>query len=358
MLFEFRRATVALLTTSGILLLLAAGLASGQSPVFRSDTRVVEVAVVAKSGDGSPVSDLHQRDFRLFDNTAEQTLLSFENLGVARLTLNANNASTTARDRPTLRRSIIVLDELNTSLAGRVNERKAISEMLRSLPPGEDRIAIFALGDTLHLLHDFSTDIVSLRASVDTYEGERPATGLGERNPFSGGFSLAAPRPTQDADSYAELRLSRTLEAFTELARNMSNVPGEKNLLWLTAGFAPPEDRRDVEAATRALKAARMTMYPIDARGLLTCPPTGCPPEINLNIATMEDFAQQTGGRAFHDDNGLSTLARAALDDSREGYILTYSPNNYLQDGSAHTVQLKVARKSLDLRYRSGYLAE
>ena len=72
----------------------------------------------------------------------------------------------------------------------------------------------------------------------------------------------------------------------------------------------------------------------------------------------MEELARETGGRAFHDDNGLAALARAALDDSREGYILTYSPNNYLRNGSAHIVQLRVARKNLELRYRSGYLAD
>jgi VWFA-related protein len=170
---------------------------------------------------------------------------------------------------------------------------------------------------------------------------------------------LAAPVSlAPGADSHAELRLSVTLGAFVEIARKMKDVPGEKNLLWLSGGFLPPEDKQDVQAAMRELTSARVTLYPIDARGLLTCLPTGCPPEINLNIASMEELAELTGGRAFHDDNGIAALAREAIDDSREGYVLTYSPANYRKDGSAHTVQLKTSRKSVNLRYRPGYIAD
>ena len=105
------------------------------------------------------------------------------------------------------------------------------------------------------------------------------------------------------------------------------------------------------------LTAARVALYPIDARGLIACI-GACAPEVNLNIASMEDVAEQTGGRAYHDDNGLSALARAAIDDSREGYVLTHTPGNYRQDGSTHTVQLKTSRKGVELRYRPGYIAE
>jgi VWFA-related protein len=72
----------------------------------------------------------------------------------------------------------------------------------------------------------------------------------------------------------------------------------------------------------------------------------------------MEELAEQTGGRAYHDDNGLSALARAALEDSREGYVLTYAPANYKQDRSAHKVELRTSRKGIELRYRPGYIAD
>ncbi len=125
----------------------------------------------------------------------------------------------------------------------------------------------------------------------------------------------------------------------------------------MTGGFLPPEDHKDIEAAMHALSNSNVILFPIDARGLIACLGGACPPEVNLSIASMDEVAQLTGGRAFHDDNGISALARAALDDSRAGYVLTYTPNNYKEDGSLHTVQLRTSRKGVELRYRPGYIA-
>ena len=315
--------------------------------------------MVAKDPQDSPIADLKKGDLRAFDNGVEQTILSFEKLGAGIPTTNGGATDSTATDdRATGRRapriSIILLDAINTSRAAQIYGRKAVSEMLRNLPQSEDMIAIFALGDSLHLLHAFSTNTASLRAAVDGYEGEHPYIGVKEAAPFSVG---AAPPPGADPFSTGVQRLALTLGALAEVARNMRGVPGEKNLLWVTGGFPPPEDHQDIEAVTRQLAAAKVMLYPIDARGLIACLGP-CPPEVNLNIASMEELAEQTGGRAYHDDNGLSALARAALEDSREGYVLTYAPANYKQDRSAHKVELRTSRKGIELRYRPGYIAD
>jgi VWFA-related protein len=328
-------------------------LAAQQNPVFQADTRVVEIAVVAKDANDSPIADLRQRDLRVFDNGAEQSMLSFENLGFAAGTTGRTSTGATPR------LSIILLDALNTSVSPQIYGRKAISDMLRTLPPGENGIAIFVLGDELRLLHDFSTDAASLRAAVDGYTGEHPHNGTVDPAPFAGGFSLAAsvPATNKGAFLFEEERLAATLAAFTRIARNMQDVRGEKSLLWVTGGFLPPEDHKDIEAAMHALANSNVILFPVDARGLIACLGGACPPEVNLSIASMDEVAQLTGGRAFHDDNGISALARAALDDSRAGYALTYTPNNYKEDGSLHTVQLRTSRKGVELRYRPGYIA-
>jgi hypothetical protein len=131
-------------------------LAAQQDAVFQSDTRVVEIAVVAKDANDSSIADLRQRDLRVYDNGVEQAMLSFENLGVATRTMGVTSgggisAVGTATSRATPRLSIILLDALNTSVSSQIYGRKAISEMLGTLPPGENRIAIFVLGDELRL---------------------------------------------------------------------------------------------------------------------------------------------------------------------------------------------------------------
>jgi len=342
-----------------VAIVMAMRLAAQQDAVFQSDTRVVEIAVVAKDANDSPIADLRQRELRVFDNGAEQTMLSFENVGVAARTIGGTSVAGDATSGATPRLSIILLDALNTSLSSQIYGRKAISEMLGNLPAGDNKIAIFVLGDELRLLHDFSTDTAALRAAVDGYAGERPHNGTAEASPFAGGFSLAAtvPASNKGAFQFEEERLAATLAAFTRIARNMRDARGEKSLLWITGGFPPPEDHGDIEAATHELANSNVVLFPVDARGLVACPGGGCPPEVNLSIASMEEMAELTGGRAFHDDNGISMLARLALDDSRAGYVLTYTPGNYKQDGALHKVQLRTSRKGVELRYRPGYIA-
>ncbi len=208
-------------------LMMAMTLAAQQNPVFQSDTRVVEIAVVAKDANDSPVADLRQRDLRVFDNGAEQAMLSFENLGIAPRTPGATSTGPTSvsgnvTSPVTPRLSIILLDALNTSVSSQIYGRKAVSDMLRTLPPGENRIAIFVLGDELRLLHDASTDTASLRAAVDGYMGEHPHNGTVDPAPFAGGFSLAATVPATNKGPFAfeDERLAATLAAFTRLARS------------------------------------------------------------------------------------------------------------------------------------------
>lgn len=342
-------------------LLLLTPLALAQSPTFQADTRVVEVTVVATDSGDSPVANLRKSDLRLFDNGLEQTIASFEKIGSVGAAVNpdaatAGSTGRQAKGRSAPRLSIILLDALNTSRSDQIYGRKAISEMLRSLPQGEDRIAIFALGEELHLLHGFTTSTPSLRAAVDGYEGEQPYFGIIGAGHFTEKFSLTGPAneaSTPDSSKFGDQRLAVTLAAFSEIAQNMRDTPGVKNLLWVTAGYPPPEDHRGIQDATRELAASKVMLYPVDARGLMVNALAA-----NLNIASMEEVAEQTGGRAFHDGNNLAAFARAALDDSREGYLLTYTPSHYKQDGSTHQLQLKTSRKGINLRYRPGYLAD
>jgi hypothetical protein len=62
------------------LFMLMTPLAMGQT-VFRSDTRAVEVTVVARRADGSIVKDLRKDEIRVFDNNREQTIASFDRIG-------------------------------------------------------------------------------------------------------------------------------------------------------------------------------------------------------------------------------------------------------------------------------------
>ena len=341
--------------------------------VFRTGTQRVEVTIVATRSGDKPVSDLRIEDLRLFDNNQEQIIASFEMRG-SREPTDSTSVSLglpppAARSQP--RASIIVLDALNTDWADQIYGREGVSRMLETLPSG-DRIAIFALGDHLSLLHDFSTDYASLRGTVEAYHGEQPFGGAGDAgavpNPISAQFrdpsQVGPPKAglRHEAAYYQEQRILTTLHALMQISAGMNRYVGQKNLLWVSAAFpldvkinagGPPvleSFHQEVERAMREVTAAGLVLYPIDPRGVLGSFDLG-------GTSTMKELAEQTGGRAFYGDNGISHLVRAALDDSRENYVLTYSPADYREDGSFHKIQLKTSRKGISLRYRTGYIA-
>ena len=140
-----------------------------------------------------------------------------------------------------------------------------------------------------------------------------------------------------------------TRDAFKAIADTLSAVQGEKNLIWVGAAIPGSNDMLDLEAPVRKLAAAKVTVYPVDPRGLTLKP-------VNNDAAT--EIARQTGGRAFSQNNDVATEVRTAIDDSREGYILTYAPTNYREDGALHQVTLKTRRNAVDLRYRPWYFAD
>jgi hypothetical protein len=56
--------------------------------------------------------------------------------------------------------TVFLFDELNTKLADQELAKKDFLRDLRGLP-AESRVAVFVLGDSLSLLHDFSEDMAS-----------------------------------------------------------------------------------------------------------------------------------------------------------------------------------------------------
>jgi VWFA-related protein len=213
--------------------------------------------------------------------------------------------------------SVVVLDSLNTDLKSQIEAREAVRTMLETLPPG-NRMAIFALGDRLHMLHDFSSNPAPLLAAVDQYDGEQPFWWVGSRDSSTSLLaaqfpsSEAAPwgqRPAADTAAAAfaqEQRVLTTFDAMTTIAKIMGHASGRKYLLWVSSAFPlrwyPPE----AVQAIRAMNKAGLALYAIDPRGILESFAG------EANVDTMKELAEQTGGRTFYGNNDVGSLLRLA----------------------------------------------
>jgi len=350
----------------------------GSIPTFHVTTQIATVPIVATRSDGSAVNDLHASDLRVFDNKKPQTIRSFEL--VTPLESNSATGATsqriqlsTAEEYPHF--TLILLDALNTSWSDQIYARRAVEHLLDHFPAGQ-RVAILVLSDKLYLLHDFSNNVTELRTSLRQFSFRQPYGG--ESSSDGGSFSAQSTRPNSpdllDLAQASQARMNnegtffqrnrtlQTLQALTAIADLTKHVPGRKDLIWISAGFPliiygnrgefNDSFYGQTEEATRALSTAGLRLYPVDARGLVPSP------KAQINIDTMKEMAEGTGGKAFYNNNDLAGEVQRAIEDSRLGYLLTYAPNNFKEDGSFHQIRVRASRKGIDLRYRSGYYAE
>jgi VWFA-related protein len=222
--------------------------------VIQAGTHVVLVNVVAKDKHGKPVAGLGRDDFVVRDNGQEQKIVLFA-LDDASETASAASSSParlTFANRPRSNMAgvtVFLFDELNTKLA---DQEFAKKDFLRYLPglPLESRVAVFVLGDSLSLLHDFSQDMASLLAALAKHSNRvNPEVDASTAAPASAHSLTGDQKATNQWDSfmqssnqpyvdYAEtVRATRTASALETIAGHLQGIPGRKTLIWISGGF-------------------------------------------------------------------------------------------------------------------------
>jgi hypothetical protein len=194
-------------------------------------------------------------------------------------------------------------------------------------------------------------------------------------------FTRGSSSPVE-RDFYMIDRVMGTLKAIEFIANSVADLPGRKNLIWVSGGFPneinlmnfkdPTRIQQDFTPAIaeciRALNNANLAIYPVDSRGLMVdkrfdasnqkidLRPNMKAPIGSNNQGTMNDLASATGGRAYYNTNDLKKAITEAVDDSRVVYTLGFYPTDEAFDGKFHKLEVKVPDQSgLSLHYRKGY---
>jgi VWFA-related protein len=384
------------------------------APPLRVTAHLVQVNVIVNDRHGNPISGLSQKDFTILDNGNQQEIRVF----AAQTNLPSGPSRTiplplgTYTNRPEEQTNIptsvtvILLDALNTEPADRVLARKQVIRVLQQIQP-QEYVALYWLGDGLHVLHDFTTDASVLQHVLAGYD-DKPNNGADDSNVADP--SLNSPNPSTPAGTASERsafravadqrianlntgdRVRTTAAALVAVANHLGTRKGRKNLVWVSSNFPVTlgydkfnlewtndtgEDfAADVERAARALTDADIAVYPVDARGLLgsdinaneddldahigdptngdTHLPTRGAPE---TFVTMRLLAERTGGKAFYGTNDIACAIRQAMNDSRVSYTLGYYPAGVKWDGKFHELKVKVGAAGAQVRARTGYYA-
>ncbi|MFZ1140877.1 MAG: VWA domain-containing protein [Candidatus Sulfotelmatobacter sp.] len=338
----------------------------GSGLVFHQTVRRVIVDVVVSDSNGKPVSGLTANDFSISEDGKPQWVRSFDIHDFDSISdslpqpppLPANtfvNVPTGPERGPLY---VLLLDLLDTGVDDQPRAREQLLKFIRSKPLGT-RFAIFVLSDGLYLVQGFTEDRNRLADAADP------------KNPHP-----HIPRIFQYADNF-QAYLS-TPRALIKIARFLADLPGHKNVIWLSASFPSsimPNSDPSIEAisandeikeATDALARGQIAVYPVDVRGAVVTHVMARPvggamvtttdgPALNASYMTEQQIAHETGGRAFYSTNDVATALKEATETGGHYYTLTYSPSNQNYNGRLRHIDVELSKRGYQLAYRRAY---
>jgi len=341
--------------------------ASGQLTL---SSNLVQVGVVVSDSKG-PVRGLRAEDFVVLDNgTPRKVRVLLEQSGAtaANDTLPAavhSNEQTQATGTPTF----VLMDNLNVIFG--VCQGKSLEEdhaLARAKPALiaalkemdiHTPIALYGLGRQFKVLCDFTCSREQLLDAVQRYDPM--AQTWCEEDNTGGSHGGAAGVITDDSSGSSVTgasaeegmigarttggRAQTTISALQAIAARASTIPGRKNLLWLTANLP-----YSGETIARIMTPAKITIYPVDSRGLQLNPhPVG--------IDAMRDMAADTGGIAYVNTNDIRGAIRSVIDDRSATYTLGFYVDAASVDGKFHLLKIRAKTHDATLRYARGYFA-
>jgi VWFA-related protein len=368
---------------------------NAELPVIKTSTRLVQVSVVVTDKHGVPIKGLKKEDFTLLDagRPQEITIFSTESLADRPAQTLPPNVFTNRADLGGTGRAptaVILMDALNTSPQDQLFARDQLVKALKAMPP-ETHVAIYVLGSSLQVLHDFTGNDATLLKVMSESTAINPAAvdPMRARN---------APDRDQMRTEYAETRLIPLAASIIAIANRMAEIPGRKELIWITGGVrlslssqfkiklqsigylgsSPQyaESGYDLfTAASEALNAANVAFYGIDVHGVQMNSggaggggtpgnPRGAmrraQGQLDAEQSSRDTYrmlADRTGGLAFYGNNGVAEAVVRACNDEDDSYILGYYPNHGKWNGSFRKLTVKAKVPGAIARYRDGYYA-
>lgn len=380
--------------------------------LFRTTTKLVQIPVVVTDKSGRHIPNLSKDKFEVEEGGKAQKIATFEEI-VANNSRPAAPAAGTFRNAGSEIRgphavTVIVIDTVNTPFMDQAGARRVLAKYLAdNLNSGQ--LVAMALISTkgLKIVQGLTSDPAPLIKALKKISGELPAMqdvsddaqvalaagntsvpGSGTDLSFDGLSSSVLDSFVRSGDvMYAQFQqenaIEVTMRSFLQIAWSLSGVPGRKSLIWATSGFpfylgSPemvPGGRLSAlyERAMEALNDAQIAVYPVDVRGLVTLAPgadsashgNGDKYGRNLQgrswlhtstLATLQEFAAMTGGRAFYNSNDLAEGFRRASDDSASYYLLGYYLDTKNDRPGWRKLKVKVQNKDAVVHARTGFL--
>jgi VWFA-related protein len=394
--------------------------ANAPTSTLRINSRAVLVDVIVTDRSGKPVTGLKQDAFTVTEQGKPQTMRFFEEHTAAsaaapqempKLPPDVFSNFSPFPQPPVV--NVLLLDSLNTRIESQGFVHQQAMKFLKDLKPGS-RMAIFTMGLGLHFVQGFTDDPALLFAALgnkknNEVQSSEMLKGQEETNAQQNlvgmmsvsegnGVSAASAQMIADLQKFINRndeskeadRVLITMQNLQRLATFLNGFPGRKNVIWFSespmiAGRVDAQSEDEWQKTRNMLAAARVALYPVDARGVATVgfyqadstlnPSISAASQINGNAGAqmtsmmaedqqrngeqsqMKRLAEETGGKAFVNTNGLSGVMAKINSESADFYTLSYTPTDAKMDGGFRNIDVKVSGGQFNLSYRRGYFA-
>lgn len=233
-------------------------------------------------------------------------------------------------------------------------------------------------GGSVDVLQDFSADrnrLLSILQTMLIGEGQGLDDSIDNASSADTGAAFG-----QDDSEFNVFNNDRQLSALQTAAQMLAGMNEKKSLIYFASGLRLHgiDNQAQLHATVDAAIRAGVTLWPVDARGLVASAPLGDATQgspggqamytgasaqaVSDNFQQSQDtlysLAADTGGKALLDNNDLTrgiTQAQRAVTDY---YVLGYYTTNTAQNGHFRKIKLTLnSDASASLDYRQGYYA-
>lgn len=278
--------------------------AGQESDIIKIDVARVPLLFTVTDRRNRFITDLGREDFSVFDDGWEQEIREFD------------------RESDLPLRIGVILDTSNSIRARFKFEQEAAIEFLQGVLAEEhDRAFLVSFDTRAELIVDYTNNIDDLADGV-------------RRLRAGGGTAL------YDAIYYA---------CRDKLPEDQPKEQFRRALVVIGDG----EDNRSTVTREDALEMAHKAetvVYTISTNRTGTA---------ESGDKTLRRFARETGGVAFHpfQARDLQQSFANIANELRHQYFILYSPSQFVNDGSFHTVEVRTRHRNATVRVRRGYYA-
>lgn len=382
--------------------------------IVKISTALIQIDVTVTDKDGKVVTDLKPEDFEVYENKQKQEITNFSFVSAAPQLQSPSTPK--AEKKPEngiplppvsvkpeqIRRTIaLVVDDLGLSFESTYFVRRSLKKFVDEQMQPNDLVAVIRTGSGAGALQQFTSDKRQLYAAIEAIKwnalGRAGVSAFApiEPTPLENAQSAGADVSNEDVEEEKQ-RINDfnnfredifsvgTLGAINFVVKGMNELPGRKSIMLFSDGFAicnaQNTDRcarilDSLKQLTDLCNRAAVSIYSLDARGLAYTGITaadnvGANPQAIQNAMSSRSaelfdkqeglsyLANETGGRAFFNNNDFNKSLDKALEDQKGFYLLGYQPDSETFDPVKrrfNKLDIKVKRPGTSVRYRSGF---